>query len=94
MGIEGVGEKVADCILLFAYERQRAFPVDTWIRKVMRWLYFDGEPVPDREIQRLAVARFGPFAGYAQEYLYAWSRRHLRRTRLTSVVNWALRLHR
>jgi N-glycosylase/DNA lyase len=72
--IPGVAEKVADCVLLFAYGHLNAFPVDTWIRKVMRKLYFGGRRVPDRAIRAFAGERWGDFAGYAQQYLYAWSR--------------------
>jgi N-glycosylase/DNA lyase len=70
--LPGVAEKVADCVLLFAYGRLEAFPVDTRIRQAMRKLFFAGRPVPDREIRAFARDRWGPLAGYAQQYLYAW----------------------
>lgn len=73
--LPGVGEKVADCVLLFAYERLEVFPVDTRIRRLMTRVYFGGRRVPDRELISFARDRFGPFAGYAQQFLYAWSRR-------------------
>lgn len=74
MVIPGVAEKVADCILLFAYGHLNAFPVDTWIRKVMIRLYFGGRRTPDRAIRAFAQERWGDLAGYAQQYLYHWSR--------------------
>lgn len=74
MVIPGVGEKVADCILLFAYGRLNAFPVDTWIRRVMRERFFAGRRVPDRAIRAFASERWGDLAGYAQQVLYHWSR--------------------
>ena len=74
--IPGVAEKVADCVLLFAYGRLEAFPVDTWIRKVMIRMYFGGRHVPDRAIRDFAQERWGDLAGYAQQYLYPWSRSH------------------
>ncbi len=74
MVIPGVAEKVADCILLFAFGRLEAFPVDTWIRRVMIDLYFHGRRVPDRAIRAFASERWGDLAGYAQQYLYTWSR--------------------
>lgn len=74
MVMPGVAGKVADCILLFAYGRLGTFPVDTWIRRVMRELYFGGRRVPDREIRDFAGERWGDLAGYAQQYLYMWSR--------------------
>jgi N-glycosylase/DNA lyase len=79
MRIDGVAEKVADCILLYGYGRLGVFPVDTWIRKAMRALYFGGRRASDGEIRALARDRFGRWAGYAQQYLYAWSRLHLKR---------------
>jgi N-glycosylase/DNA lyase len=75
MVIPGVAEKVADCVLLFAYGRLNAFPVDTWIRKVMVQLFFKGRKVPDRAIRAFASERWGDLAGVAQQYLYHWSRR-------------------
>ena len=75
MVIPGVAEKVADCVLLFAYGRLNAFPVDTWIRKVMIQLFFKGRKVPDRAIRAFASERWGDLAGVAQQYLYHWSRR-------------------
>lgn len=78
MALPGVGEKVADCVLLFAAGRGEAFPVDTWVRRCMRELFFDGRPVSDRAIREHARARFGDLAGYAQQYLFhEW--RHRRR---------------
>ena len=74
MVIPGVAEKVADCVLLFAYGRLNAFPVDTWIRKVMIRLFFKGRKVPDRAIRAFASERWGDLAGLAQQYLYYWSR--------------------
>lgn len=74
MTIPGVAEKVADCILLFAYGRRNAFPVDTWIRKVMTKMFFRGRRTPDRAIRAFAAKRWGDHAGHAQQYLYVWSR--------------------
>ena len=74
MVMPGVAEKVADCVLLFAYGRLSAFPVDTWIRKVMTEMFFGGRRVPDRAIRAFAQERWGDLAGYAQQYLYHWSR--------------------
>ena len=75
MVMPGVAEKVADCVLLFAYGRLNAFPVDTWIRKVMVRMFFRGRRVPDRAIRAFASERWGDLAGVAQQYLYHWSRR-------------------
>lgn len=73
--ILGVGDKVANCVLLFSLGFTEAFPVDVWIKKVMQELYFHNQIVPNRTIEDFALSYFGKYAGYAQEYLY-----HYRRT--------------
>lgn len=74
MELPGVGQKVADCVLLFSLDKLEAFPVDTWVRKVMKELYFGGRKVTDARIRSFASERFGEYAGYAQEYLFLWQR--------------------
>jgi N-glycosylase/DNA lyase len=69
-----VGEKIADCVLLFAFEKYEAFPVDVWIKKAMEKIYFDSRKVSVKEIRRFAAEHFGPYAGYAQEYIYYYAR--------------------
>jgi len=71
LALEGVGEKVAECILLFGFHRLEAFPVDTWILRAMRELYFPDRMPRVREVQACAAERFGAHAGVAQQYLYA-----------------------
>jgi N-glycosylase/DNA lyase len=80
--LPGVGRKVANCVMLFAYERLAAFPVDTWIGRIMRESYWRGraKPTPLALEQRLA-SRFGPHAGYAQQYLVHHARMTQRRER-------------
>ena len=70
--IPGVGEKVADCILLFSMKKKEAFPVDTWIKKVMGELYVDSHNV--KKISEFAKSKFGKYAGIAQQYLFYWRR--------------------
>jgi N-glycosylase/DNA lyase len=70
----GVGRKIADCVLLFAYGRQDAFPVDVWVTKALRQLYFRGRRVHPKRLQRFAQTHFGPYAGYAQQYLFHYMR--------------------
>jgi len=69
----GVGPKVADCVLLYSMGKYEAFPIDTWIKKVMENAYFDGQPVRDSAIRLFAADYFGPFAGYAQLYLFQYA---------------------
>lgn len=66
----GVGEKVADCILLFGYHKSDVFPVDTWIRKVYKDIF--GETCDNKKIirERLINLYSKELAGYAQQYLF------------------------
>ncbi len=76
--LPGVGEKVADCVLLFGAGKLEAFPVDVWILKTMARRYgLEGwKPAPLAQFGRV---HFGPLAGLAQQYLFAWERREGRR---------------
>jgi len=72
--LPGVGRKIADCVLLFAYGFPTAFPVDVWVMKTLRELYFRGRRVKLDRLQRFAETYFGPNAGYAQQYLFHHAR--------------------
>lgn len=72
MKLDGVGSKVADCILLFSMNKIEAFPIDTWIKKVMIKLYNTKENLKD--IEKCAEERFGKYAGIAQQYLFYYMR--------------------
>jgi len=74
MRLPGIGEKVADCICLFALGHTEAFPVDVWIKRVMEELYFNGKTMKEKEIRAFAARQWGPYAGYAQQYLFHWRR--------------------
>ena len=71
--LKGVGPKVADCILLFAYGKREAFPRDVWIKRVLKELY-GFVPKNDDELLRFARERFGPYGGIAQQYLFHYAR--------------------
>ncbi len=77
--ISGVGEKVADCVLLFGLGHRTAFPVDVWVRRAVEQLYFRGRSRRLRDIQAFAREQFGPLAGYAQQHLFAYARTRLGR---------------
>ncbi len=70
----GVGRKIADCVLLFAYGFQSAFPVDVWIMKALQQLYFPKRRVHLKRLQKFSQTHFGPNAGYAQQYLFHYMR--------------------
>lgn len=75
--LDGVGPKVADCILLFGLKRFDVFPIDVWVRRVMNDLYIhkeDEEKVNKKELQKLAEEKFADLSGLAQQYLFYWRR--------------------
>lgn len=75
--LDGVGPKVADCIMLFSLQRFEVFPVDVWIRRVMNELYIHKEEeqkVSQKMLIELAEEKFQKLAGIAQQYLYYWER--------------------
>jgi len=74
MRLRGVGPKIADCVLLFAYGRHDAFPIDVWVERVLRQLYFKRRRVPAARMRRFVETYFGPHPGYAQQYLFHWVR--------------------
>ena len=71
----GIGPKIADCILLFGYQFFEAFPVDVWIEKVMRELYFPDSKIAPELLGDEARKKWGKWAGYVQQYLYHASRK-------------------
>lgn len=78
LSLPGVGEKVADCILLFSsLKRLEVFPIDVWVRRVMNELYLkedDETKVDKKQIQKLAIEKYKELAGIAQQYLFYWKR--------------------
>ena len=76
--LDGVGPKVADCILLFSsLKRVDVFPIDVWVRRVMNELYIHNEneeKVNKKEITKLAQDKFLGIPGLAQQYLFEWKR--------------------
>ena len=74
MGCKGVGDKIADCIALFALGKMQAFPVDSRVRKAVKAHYFPClEKQSNESIVIWAQERFGPYAGYANQFLYTSS---------------------
>ena len=78
--LPGVGPKVADCIMLFSLEKLDAFPIDTWVRRALRFHYpgrFRPEPGTEKrymELRAEALGRFGRYAGLAQQFLFKAAR--------------------
>lgn len=82
MALRGVGEKIADCVMLFSLDRPEAFPADRWIRKVLRDWYGLPENVTYDGARQWAWERFGADAGYANQYLFWYARQSIRPMRL------------
>ncbi len=74
MRLPGVGEKIANCVLLFAYGFPEAFPVDVWVQRALRQLYFPRRSPKRPRLLRFITTHFGPNAGYAQQYLFHYMR--------------------
>jgi len=80
--IFGIGNKVADCILLFSLEKLEAFPLDRWILRVLQKYYSNkfqlyGKTLTEKKYEKLhqeIVEYFGPFAGYSQQFLFKMER--------------------
>ena len=75
LGLPGVGPKVADCILLYGFGFQEAFPSDVWIKRIVSHLYFDGEDISANKTREFGIEHFGDYAGYAQLYLFHYARK-------------------
>ena len=71
--LKGVGDKVADCILLFSCEQTTAFPIDTWVKKLLKD-YYQLEKKNNKAINEFAQAYFGEHCGIAQQYLFYYIR--------------------
>ena len=76
--LPGVGEKVADCVLLFGAGRLEAFPVDVWILKTMATRYAL-EGWRPAQVSQFGRTHFGAAAGLAQQFLFAWERQQKRK---------------
>jgi N-glycosylase/DNA lyase len=73
--LPGVGPKIANCVMLFAYERLRAFPIDVWIERVLRQHYFSRRrKMTTQRLQQFSETYFGEHGGYAQQYLFHHAR--------------------
>jgi len=68
--VKGIGDKVADCILLFAYQKYDVFPKDVWIKRILNTLY----KVDNSDFDSFITDKFGDFGGFAQQYLFYYGR--------------------
>ena len=85
--IPGVGNKVADCVLLFSLNKLEAFPLDRWMIRILEKYYSDQFQLETKTItekqysilHEKIVNHFGPFAGYAQQFLFKMERENYQR---------------
>jgi N-glycosylase/DNA lyase len=69
--LPGVGPKIAHCVLLFGYARLEAFPIDVWVERALRRLYFpQKDKLTAKFLTDFAQQQFGPYRGYAQQFLF------------------------
>jgi N-glycosylase/DNA lyase len=81
--LPGVGAKVANCVMLFAYERLRAFPIDVWIERVLREKYFPrARKLNAARLRAFTEGYFGDHGGYAQQYLFHHARMGKKKTKI------------
>lgn len=70
LALPGVGEKVADCVLVFSLDKLEGFPIDRWVRRALVEWYGHGEKARYRDLLDWAQRRWGQRAGYVQQYLF------------------------
>ena len=73
--VPGVGPKVADCILLYGFNFQEAFPSDVWIKRIISYLYFNQKEISAEKARNYGMECFGEYAGYVQLYLFHYARK-------------------
>ncbi len=75
MELPGIGPKIADMILVYAFWRRDAFPMDTWIRKALIREYFEGKKQSDIALREFALDYFGKHASIAHIYIWWYERK-------------------
>ena len=80
--VYGIGNKVADCVLLFSLEKLEAFPLDRWVLRILEKYYtkkfqLEGKSLTEKKYEQIhmqIVNYFGPYAGYSQQFLFKMER--------------------
>ncbi len=73
LSFNGVGPKVADCVLLFSLQHSSAFPIDVWIDRAMKAMFFEGNKAKKAELYE-AVSSLGEYSGLIQQYIFQYAR--------------------
>lgn len=76
LGLDGVGPKVASCIMLFSMGKYESFPLDVWVKRVMNQLYAIDEK-DTKSMNAYVEQHFGQYAGIAQQYLFYYIRQKM-----------------
>ena len=80
--LPGIGDKVADCVMLFSLEKLDSFPLDTWMLKILQKYYSNNICIDKKSISKKryedihqnVLEHFGKYAGYSQQFLYKMER--------------------
>jgi N-glycosylase/DNA lyase len=87
LSVPGIGNKVADCILLFSLDKLDAFPLDRWMIRILEKYYLEKFELETKSItekqynilHKKIVKYFGPYAGYAQQFLFKMERENYKK---------------
>ena len=80
IGLKGIGQKVADCIVLFSYYRTDVVPVDTWVFKIYNKYFNQEKQTVNKSYMRKELTKvFKAYSGYAQQYLFYYERQMSRK---------------
>lgn len=74
MTFPGVGAKVADCVLLYGFQKYEAFPVDVWIHRMIQKLYFRNRKISEKKAAEFGRRRWEHLAGFVQQFLFHGAR--------------------
>lgn len=82
LSVPGIGNKVADCILLFSLDKLEAFPLDRWMIRILKKYYLEKfqletKTITEKQYEVLhekIIKHFGVYAGYAQQFLFKMER--------------------
>ncbi|NWK08804.1 DNA repair protein [Marine Group I thaumarchaeote] len=85
--IPGVGNKVADCVMLFSLNKLESFPLDRWMIRILEKYYLnefqlETKTITEKQYDILhekIVNHFGPYAGYAQQFLFKMERENYKK---------------
>ena len=85
--VPGIGNKVADCILLFSLDKLESFPLDRWMIRILEKYYLEKfeletKSITEKQYSTLhekIVKHFGPYAGYAQQFLFKMERENYKK---------------